>query len=188
MHLKMKITALTVAGSAAALVLAATPALASSHGVSKPGSGQESAYGVVYGRQATIPVIPMKWRGLVETHGIFSPRGNPPEKGQSVTFTTSAGDFVAEVTARPVSHQTFDRRTCYVTDTTDVDFRADGRESSGEFSGLSGRGTASAYFAGYTPRLMHGPKKGECNTDPNAPEITKGAVASVSLNAVLTTP
>jgi hypothetical protein len=188
MHLKMKITALTVAGSAAALVLAATPALASSHGVSRGDTGQESAYGVVYGRQATIPVIPMKWHGLVETHGIFSPRGNPPEKGQSVTFTTSAGDFVAEVTARPVSHQTFDPRTCYFTDKTDVDFRADGRKSTGEFSGLSGRGTASAYFAGYAPRLMHGPRKGECNTDPNAPEITKGAVASVSLNAVLTTP
>jgi hypothetical protein len=187
MHFKMKISALAVAGSAAALVLAATPALASSHGVSRGGTGQESAYGVAYGRAATIPVIPMKWRGLVETHGIFSPRGNPPEKGQSVTFTTSDGDFVAEVTARPDIHQTFDRRTCYFTDTTDVVFRARGGESTGEFSGLSGRGTASAYFAGYAPRLMHGPKKGECNTDPNAPEITKGAVASISLNAVLTT-
>jgi hypothetical protein len=188
MHLKMKISALTVAGSAAALVLAATPALASSHGVSRTHNGQESAYGVVYGKAATIPVIPMRWRGLVETNGIFSPHGNSPEKGQRVTFTTLAGNLVTDVTTRPDSHQTFDRRTCYFTYKTDVDFRADGRESTGKFSGASGQGTVSVYLAGYAPMVTHGPKKGECNTDPSAPENTKGAVASVSLNAMLTTP
>ena len=188
MHLKMKITALAVAGSAAALVLAATPALASSHGVSRPMPDSESAYGVVYGRAATIPVIPLNWRGLVDTHGIFSPRGNPPRRGDRVTFTTSAGNLVTEVTAPSATSQTFDRRTCYFTDKTDVVFSADGRRSTGAFAGVSGRGTVAVYSAGYVSKVMHGPGKGQCDTSPNAPELTKGAVASALLNAVLATP
>ena len=37
------------------------------------------------------------------------------------------------------------------------------------------------YFAGYGPRYTSGPKKGQCNTNPNAPELAKGAVASFLL-------
>jgi hypothetical protein len=188
MHLKMKITALAVAGSAAALVLAATPALASTHGVSRPMPGSESAYGVVYGRAATIPVIPLRWRGLVDTRGIFSPRGNPPRRGDRVTFTTSAGDLVTEVIAPSVTSQALDRRTCYFTDKTKVVFSAVGRRSTGAFAGVSGGGAVAVYSAGYVSRLMHGPRKGQCDTSPNAPELMKGAVASTQLNAALATP
>jgi hypothetical protein len=42
--------------------------------------------------------------------------------------------------------------------------------------------------AGYLPRYPSGKKKGQCNTSPNAPELTKGAVASFTLDAVLTKP
>jgi hypothetical protein len=188
MHFKMKITALAVAGSAAALVLAATPALASSHGTSKAVTGPESAYGVVYGKPATIPVIPKGWRGLVATHGIFSPRGNPPKKGQGVTLTTSAGNLVTVVTAPPTSSQTFNLKTCYFTYKTCVAFTAVGRKSTRAFAGVSGPDSVDVYFAGYAPRLTSGPMKGQCSANPNAPELTKGAVASTLLSAVLTTP
>ena len=43
------------------------------------------------------------------------------------------------------------------------------------------------YFAGYVPRHTSGPKKGQCNTSPSAPELTKGAVASFDLGALVAT-
>ena len=43
------------------------------------------------------------------------------------------------------------------------------------------------YFAGYVPRYTSGAKKGQCNTSPSAPELTKGAVASFDLGALVTT-
>ena len=42
--------------------------------------------------------------------------------------------------------------------------------------------------AGYGPRYTSGPKKGQCNMSPNAPELAKGAVASFLLSAVLRLP
>jgi hypothetical protein len=188
MRFRMKIAALAVASSAAALVLAATPALASGPEAPTAITGPESAYGVVYGKLATIPVIPMGWRGLVATHGVFVPRGNVPKKGQNVTFRTWAGKLVTVVTATPTTSQTFNLKTCYFTDTTDVPFSAVGSKSTRKFAGVSGPGAVEVYFAGYAPRLMYGPNKGQCNTNPNAPELARGAVASALLSAVLTTP
>ncbi len=81
MKLRIKLAALVMAGSTAALVLAATPAMASSHAI----TGPEIAYGAVYGKAATAnnPVIPVAWRGLVNAHGHFSPSGPAPAKGHA---------------------------------------------------------------------------------------------------------
>src|SRR6202034_3011782 len=100
---RMKLSALAMAGSTAALVLAATPAMASSHAI----TGPEIAYGAVYGKAATAnnPVIPVAWRGLVNAHGYFSPNGPAPKKGQLHTFSTSAGKLTVAVTAAPTSSQ-----------------------------------------------------------------------------------
>jgi hypothetical protein len=49
MQFRRKLAALSIAGGAAALVLAATPALASSQANTAP----ESASGVIYGKAAT---------------------------------------------------------------------------------------------------------------------------------------
>jgi len=190
MQLRIKFAALALAGGAAALVLAGTPALASSQAPSHAITGKETAYGAVYGKPATAsnPLIPLKWRGLVHAHGVFSPAGPAPKKGQHHTFITSAGNLVAVVTAKPVSTQSFNVKACYFAFTTRVVFAAVPGKSTGKFTGAKGPGVVVVYFAGYGPRYTSGPKKGQCNTSPNAPELAKGAVASFLLKAVLTLP
>jgi hypothetical protein len=190
MHLRVKFAALALAGGTAALVLAGTPALASSQAPSHSITGPETAYGAVYGKPATVnnPVIPLKWRGLVRAHGAFSPSGPAPKKGQHHTFNTSAGNLVAVVTAPPTNTQSMNAKACHFSFTTRVVFAVVPGKSTGKFTGAKGRGVVVVYFAGYGPRYTSGPKKGQCNTSSNAPELAKGAVASFSLKAVLTLP
>jgi hypothetical protein len=185
MQLRIKLAALALAGSTAAVVLAATPALASSQAI----TGPEVAYGAVYGKAATAnnPVIPVAWRGLVKAHGVFSTGGGPaPTKGQQHTFKTSAGNLTVVVTAAPTSTQSFSLKACHFSFTTYVVFAVVGSKSTGKFAGTSGPGAVQVHFAGYGPRYASGPHKGQCNTSPNAPELAKGAVASFLLSAVLT--
>ena len=189
MQLKIKLAALAVAGGTAALVLAGTPALASTQAASSAVTGPESAYSVIYGKPATAnnPIFPVAWRGLVNAHGVFSPTGPTPSKRQYHTFTTSAGNLTVVVTATPTSSQSFDPKACHFSFTTYVAFAAVGSRSTGKFAGTSGPGAVQVYGAGYVPRYKSGPHKGQCNTSQNAPELVTGAVASFLLSAVLTT-
>lgn len=186
MKFRMRLAALSVAGGAAALVLAGTPALASTHSI----TGPESAYSALYGKPATAnnPVFSVPWRGLVSAHGVFSPGGSAPKKGQHFTFTTSAGKLVVLVTAAPATRNGDNTKACSFWFATYVDFKVVGSQSTGGFAGTSGPGAVEVYFAGYGPRYKSGPKKGQCNTSPSAPELTKGAFASFLLSAVLTKP
>jgi hypothetical protein len=199
MQLRIKLAALAMAGGTAALVLAGTPALASSHANSHAGrhagskavTAPESAYGVIYGQAATAnnPTIPLAWRGQVYAHGVFSADGSgPPAKGQDHTFTTSAGNLTVVVTAPPTNSGSVNPRTCHFASTTDVVFAAVGSQSTGKFTGISGPGAVEVYSAGYVPRYTSGPHRGQCNTSNNAPELVKGAIESFLLSAVLTTP
>lgn len=190
MHLRIKLAALAMAGGTAALVLAGTPALASSQAASRAITGPEIAYGAVYGKPATAnnPVIPVIWRGLVHAHGVFSPNGPAPKKGQHHTFPTSAGKLTVVVTAPPTNSQSVNVKACHFAFTTRVVFAVLGGKSTGKFHRASGRGAVKVYFAGYGPRYTSGPKKGQCNMSPNAPELAKGAVASFLLSAVLRLP
>jgi len=191
MQLRIKLAALALAGGTAALVLAGAPALASSQASSKAITGPEIAYGAVYGKPATVnnPIIPVTWRGLVNAHGVFSTGGSgPPKKGQQHTFTTSAGNLTVVVTAAPTQSQSFNASACRFSFTTYVVFAVVGGQSTGKFAGTSGPGAVQVYGAGNVPRYTSGPKKGQCNSSPNAPELAKGAVESFLLSAVLTTP
>jgi hypothetical protein len=190
MYLRTKFAALAIAGAAAPLVLAATPAMASSQTVGHASTiTPETAYGAIYGKPATAEhvTIPLSWQGLVDTHGTFAGHGNPPAKGKEHTFPTAAGNLVGLVTAPPKQSQTFNASTCHFTFTTTVAFAAVPAKSTGKFAGATGPGAVKVYFAGYGPRYTSGPSKGQCNTSSSAPELTKGAVASFVLGAVLTT-
>jgi len=184
MQLRIRFAALAMAGGAAAVVLAGTPAMASSRAL----TGPETSYGVIYGKPAaaSTPVIPLAWRGLVNAHGVFSPTGPEPKKGQHVTLATSAGNLTVVVTATPVNTQSVNLKACHFSFTTYLAFAVLGGKSTGGFAGTSGPGAAEFYGAGYGPRYTSGPKKGECDTSPNAPELAKGAVASFLLSATLT--
>jgi len=190
MQFRRKLAALGIAGGTAALVLAATPALAGSHAASKAVTAPESASGVIYGKAATENnlVIPLAWRGQVYAHGVFSSGGAPPNKGRDHTFTTSAGNLTVVVTAAPTSNQSFNLKACHFAFWTDVVFSVVGSKSTGAFAGASGPGAVEVYGAGYVPRYTSGSHKGQCNTSNNAPELAKGAIATFLLSAVLTTP
>ena len=163
------------------LALTGAPAMASSQAV----AGPETAYGAIYGKPATAnnPVIPLAWRGVVTGHGVFLGNGSAPKKGKRHTFTTSAGKLTVVITAAPGNYQSFNLKACHFSYTTDVDFTM--VSGTGMFAGASGPGAVQVYFAGYAPRYASGPKKGQCNTSQNAPELAKGAVASFLLSAVL---
>jgi hypothetical protein len=191
MQLRTKLMAVAMAGGTAVLVFSGVPALASSHAPSKPVTGPEIASGVIHGKRATAnnPIIPVAWRGLVTAHGVFSTGGGPPpRKGQRHTFTTSAGNLRVVVTARPVNTQHFNVKACHFSFATYVVFAVLGGRSTGRFAGTSGPGAVQVRFAGFGPRHKSGPKKGQCNTSPRAPELAKGAVASFRLSAVLRKP
>jgi len=188
MQFRMKLAALGVAGGTAALVLAATPALAGSHAASKGITAPETAYGAVYGKAAIANnlTIPAGWRGLVYTSGVFTTGGTgPPKKGQDHTFTTSAGNLTVVVTAPPTNGESFNAQACHFSFWTDVVFKVVDGTSTGKFRWTQGPGAVKVYFAGYGPRYTSGSHKGQCNTSPNAPELAKGAVASFLLSAVL---
>jgi hypothetical protein len=191
MQLRTKLMAVAMAGGTAALMFSGVPALASSHAPSKPITGPEIASGVIHGKRATAnnPIIPVAWRGLVTAHGVFSTGGGPPpRKGQRHTFTTSAGNLRVVVTARPTNTQHFNVKACHFSFATYVVFAVLGGRSTGRFAGTSGPGAVQVRFAGFGPRHKSGPKKGQCNTSPRAPELAKGAVASFRLSAVLRKP
>jgi hypothetical protein len=183
MRLRIKLAALATAGGTAAVVLAATPAMASSNAI----TGPEIAYGAVYGEAATAnnPVVPLTWQGVVDAHGGFSTTGPEPKKGQHFTFTTSAGNLTVVVTAPPTNTQSVDLKACHFTFATYVLFAVPDGKGTGKFHWTSGPGAAEVYGAGYGPRYTSGPKKGQCNTSPNAPELANAAVFSFTLSAVL---
>jgi hypothetical protein len=179
-----------VAGAAASVVLAAAPALASSQAAGHARfTTVETADGAIYGKPATAqsPVIPLTWRGLVDTHSTFVGLGKPPGKSQEHTFTTAAGSLVGLVTAPPRQSQTFNPANCHFTATTTVAFATVPGKSTGKFAGATGPGTVKVYFAGYVARYTSGLKKGQCNSSPSAPELPQGAVVTFALRAVLTT-
>src|SRR5580704_5863046 len=133
MQLRIKLAALAMAGGTAALLLTGAPALASTQAASKAITGPEIAYGAVYGKPATAnnPVIPVVWRGLVHAHGVFSPTGPTPTKGQHHTFTTSAGNLTVVITAKPTNSMSFNLKACHFSFTTRVVFGVLGSQSTG---------------------------------------------------------
>jgi hypothetical protein len=179
MQLRTKLAALATVGATAVLTLASTPAMASSQTIT------ETVSGAIYGNAAIAnhPVVPVVWRGLVNTRGDFTPGGSAPKKGQKYTFTTVAGTFTVVITARPPAVQSVSLKACHFSSTTRVVFAA--FKGSGKFAGISGTGVAEVIDAGYGPTYTSGPHKGQCNTSPSAPELAKGAVESFHMSADL---
>lgn len=182
MRLIFTIAAFVIA-AATGLALGPAPAMASSQPLASP----EIAWGALSGQPATAakPVIPLAWRGMVNSQSTFAASGPLPKKGQSYTFATSAGKLTVAITAAPVNIENINTKACYFTFATYLAFTVVSGKSTGGFARASGSGEVQIYFAGYGPRYASGPKKGQCNTSPSAPELAKGAVASFVLSAVL---
>ncbi|MGO9082248.1 MAG: hypothetical protein ACLQDY_25010 [Streptosporangiaceae bacterium] len=188
MQLRTKLAA--GAGAVALALAAGVPALASSHAAARKSvTGPEDVYGVVHGKAAvTARNIPLKLRGLVTATGVVHLNGSGAHKGKTKSLTTSAGTLTVRITRRPTVSQKVNLKACHFSQTEDIALSVVGSKSTGKFAGDTGPAAVQVHFAGYGPRYKSGPKKGQCNTSPNAPELAKGAVASFQLDAVLTTP
>jgi hypothetical protein len=184
-RLRVKLGALAIAGTTAAIVLAGVPALASTPATSgKSITGPEVIQGKVYGKAALAnkPHIPLTLEGVVNTTdtGFVLSGGNAKEH----SLSTAAGKFNVEVTAKPRTSQTSNNKTCRFSETEDLSLSVLGSKSTGAFAGASGPGAVEVYFVEYASRYKSGPKKGQC--DGNAPPLVKGAVASFLGSFVLT--
>lgn len=182
---RVKLGALAIAGSAAAIVLAGVPALASTPATSaKSITGPEVIQGKVYGKAAlaNTPNIPLTLEGVVYTTDTGFVLGGGHAKEH--TLSTAAGKFTVEVTAKPRFSQTLNNSTCRLSQKEDLSLSVLGSKSTGAFAGASGPGAVQVHFVVYESRYKTGPKKGQC--DSNATPFTHGAVASFLGSFVLT--
>jgi hypothetical protein len=187
MQFRMKLAAVAVAGTASVALVAGVPALASSHAsASKSVTGPEVIAGTLHGKKAlaNAPVIPLAWRGLVNTHSVINLGGNGPHKGSVKTLSSPAGKLTVRVTSKPHVSQALNTRTCRFSFTQDIPVTVVGRRSTGAFAGASGPGAVQVSFAATAPRFTSGSKKGQCN--PNGQPKAKGAVATFLASLVLT--
>jgi hypothetical protein len=179
----MKFGALAVAGGAAALVLAAGPVAAGAQPAGGSTTGPEVISGSVHGKPAlaNAPTIPLKFRGLVNTHGAITLNNSP---SKSHILKTPAGDLSVKLGAKHNSQKS-NAKTCRFTFTQEVTFTVEGATSTGAFAGDSGVGAAQVSFTGIVPRHTSGAHKGQCNN--NANPKAKTANASFLASIVLTT-
>jgi hypothetical protein len=188
MQLRMKLAAVAVASAASVALVAGAPALASGHAsASKAITGPEVIAGAVHGKKAlaNAPIIPLLWRGLVNTHSVINLGGGKgPHKGSVKTFPSPAGKLTVKVTSKPHVSQAFNNKTCRFTFTQDIPLTVVGSKSTGAFARASGPGAVQVSFAANGPRFTSGPKKGQCN--PNGRPLAKGAVATFLGSLVLT--
>jgi hypothetical protein len=187
MQLRMKLATAAVTGAATVALAAGVPALASSHASgSKSITGPEVIAGAVHGKKAlaNATIIPLHWRGLVNTHSVINLGGRGPHKGSVKALRSPAGNLTVKVTSKPHASQVFNTRSCRFTFTQDIPLTIVGSKSTGAFAGASGPGAVQVSFSATGPRFMSGPKKGQCN--PNGRPLAKGAVASFLASLVLT--
>jgi hypothetical protein len=163
------------------------PALASSHATaSRSITGPEVIAGVVHGMKAlaNATIIPLRWRGLVNTQSVINLGGGGPHKGSLETLRSPAGNLTVKVTSKPHASQSFNAKSCRFTFSQDITLKVVGSKSTGAFAGASGPGAVQVSFSARGPRFRSGPKKGQCN--PNGQPLAKGAFASFLASLVLT--
>ncbi len=183
MQLRMKLATIAMAGSASALVLAGGPALASTHALT---TGREVIFGQVHGKAALAnsPMVPLKFRGVVRTHGIVNLGG--PGNARNHTIPTPAGKYAVRLTSKHVI-QSVNKMTCRAVFKETDSYVVRGGASTGTFAGASGHGKVHIKFAFTVSRYTSGKHKGECNTGNSGhPVHPKTAVVSFLAVSTLT--
>lgn len=186
LKLKVSLSALAAAGGVTAVMLAALPAVASSHATATL-TGPEVISGTVTGKAAlaNAPVIPLRFAGLVATAAkVDLGGGGPPHKGQTKTLKTPAGNLTVMVSAKPQTTQSVNPKTCKEAFSQYIVVTVVGGKSTGAFAGASGPGAVQIAFRAIAPKFKSGPNKGKCN--PNGQPSPKGAVATFLASTVLT--
>ena len=106
-----------------------------------------------------------------------------PEKYELYTIHTAVGDLAVTLASAGTSTGGLkSATTCLYVLTTAVPFTVDGTNSTGNFAGATGTGTAVVVTSGDDPKLSDG----TCNTSRTAPPSTKTAVATFAATIKLT--
>lgn len=187
MRLRTKLAAAVMAGAASVTMVAGVPALASSQAsASTAVTGPETMTGAVHGKEALLdsPIVPLQWRGVVNTHSVINLGGLIPTEGSVSTFRSAAGKLVITVTNKPQVSDVFNDKTCRLTFIEDLALTVVGGKSTGAFAGASGPGAVRLFLTSIGPRFKSGPQKGQCN-EMGQPG-PKGAVVSFLASLVLT--
>lgn len=185
MQFRIKFAAVAMAVASVTLA-AGVPALASSQAAARAVTGPEVIAGAVHGKKAlaNATIIPLLWRGVVNTHSVINLGGKGPHKGSLKTFGSPAGKLTVRITRKPHTSQSFNTGTCRLSFKEEIVLRVVGSKSTGAFAGASGPGAVQVFFAARAPRFKSGPQKGQCN--PNGQPRVKGAVATFLASLVLT--
>jgi hypothetical protein len=168
---KMLATAAAAVGAAAIVLAAALPAGASTQRADAPGNYEWlSGFLAGPGALANAPVVPLRLRGAVNTHGTINLGGN-----SSVTPIPTYKGTLAVRHGNPSPPPQLDYQTCRETETISTWYKVIGSQSSGVFRGASGSGHAVVVFSAIAPRYTSGKHKGQCNFSQNAQPEPYGA-------------
>jgi hypothetical protein len=157
MQLRMRLAAMAVAGSAAALLLAGGSAVASAHTThSAPTTGPEvgrhvgkESYAAATKKNEPLPV---KLTGVVNTHGIIILGGS----FGTHTITTPVGRFALDAVSEQVRNKILSSSTCHLQVTVTNKIVVVGHKSTGVFAGASGKGAVVIKFRFFFPKKANG--------------------------------
>jgi hypothetical protein len=171
---KMLATAGAAVGAAAIVLAAALPAGASTQGAGGYGNYEWiNGFLAGPGALANAPVVPLRLRGAVNTHGSINLGGN----GSVGLIPTYKGTLAVEH-GNPSPPPQLNSQTCRETFTISTPYKVLGSQSSGVFRGASGGGHAVVVFSAIAPRYTSGPNSGQCNFSQNAQPEPYGAWVS----------
>jgi hypothetical protein len=153
MQLRTSLTAMVVAGSAAALLFAGGSALASTsavHPASTTGQEVISHVGHETWPQATKPgeLLPLILTGVVKTRGAIALGGH----SQTRPITTRAGRLEVKGNNLKITNKVLNAATCRLQTTVTDDLTVLGNRSTGKFAGASGTGKSVVIFAFNYPK------------------------------------
>jgi hypothetical protein len=155
MQLRIKLAAMTAAGSAAALLFAGGSAMASTHTVHRASrvTGREviTHAGHESWAEATKPgeLLPLRLRGVVRTRGGVDLGGRSRRRD----ISTRAGSLILWSLHRSISNRIINRAHCRLQTTVIDHFVVRGRSSTGRFAHASGRGVTVVRFRFDYPRV-----------------------------------
>ena len=181
MQLRMKLATVVVAGSAASLVLVGGPAGATTHAAGPAWTaGREVVYGALHGRAAwnqgekKNPKVPVKFRGVVRTHGVV---GLGSSKPRTHAIRTGAGWFTVRLTSNHNSQKVLNKAICRLQYTSTSALVMRPRRSTGAFAGAIGHGRVRVRFTFNYPKRP----SGKCNFSNSAVPSKHGGLISFRL-------
>lgn len=179
----MNRTVLAATTLAAGIGLLAAGCGGSASGAAATKSGTETITGTLKGdaAMANNAAFHLTFHGVVNTTGTF-PLGDAAKKGPAHTIKTAAGNFVIVTGKSSTTQKLLSTSSCRFQVATTVPYTVSGAQSTGQFAGATGSGTARVVLAGNLPKLS----SGHCNTSGTAMPTVSTVVSTFTASGPLT--